>query len=321
MIRHIIMFWGWLTIAISYGQFPPPVGQPGTTAIHKDSNIFVAWAQSITIARGWQNITDHSQGKASAGDSTYALGKADGSTVSLGDSGYAIAYFPDPIFNGPGWDFAVFENAFNDSFLELAFVEVSSDGINFFRFPATSLTQDTQQIGTFGSVDATKINNLAGKYRIMYGTPFDLEELNNIPGLDINHISHIKIIDVVGNIQPPYASYDTAGHAINDPWPTPFPTSGFDLDAIGVIHQITSTKESLLSGITFYPNPAKDILYLKNTNNAPYLMISLYDITGKQIEQYTFITPPHTLAIPLHSLKHGIYFIQINGQTEKLVIE
>jgi len=59
-----------------------------------------------------------------------------------------------------GFDFAVFENSFNDSFLELAFVEVSSDGINFVRFPATSNTQTDVQITGFGTIDPTYINNL-----------------------------------------------------------------------------------------------------------------------------------------------------------------
>ena len=81
--------------------------------------------------------------------------------------------FSTPIFDGANWDFAVFENGFSDTFLELAYVEVSSDGINYFQFPCTSYTQDTLQIGGFGSVDATKIDNLAGKYRAHYGTPFD----------------------------------------------------------------------------------------------------------------------------------------------------
>jgi hypothetical protein len=34
-----------------------------------------------------------------------------------------------------------------------------------------------------------------------------------------------------------YASYDSQGHQINDPWPTNFPTGGFDLDAVGVINE------------------------------------------------------------------------------------
>ena len=87
-------------------------------------------------------------------------------------------------------------------------MEVSSDGVNYFRFPATSYTDTTVQTGSFGSTDATKINNLAGKYRALYGTPFDLEELKNENGLDVNNITHIKIIDVVGSIQNQYASRD-----------------------------------------------------------------------------------------------------------------
>ena len=45
-------------------------------------------------------------------------------------------------------------------FLELDFVEVSSDGVNYFRFPATSYTDTTVQTGSFGSTDATKINKI-----------------------------------------------------------------------------------------------------------------------------------------------------------------
>ena len=157
--------------------------------------------------------------------------------VSLGDGGQAILKFENPIINGPGWDFAVFENSFSDTFLELGFVEVSSNGNDFFRFESTSLTQDTIQIDAFGSVIPEKINNLAGKYRANYGTPFELEELSLEQGLDINNITHIKIIDVIGSIDPNIGTYDFQNNLINDPFPTPFPSSGFDLDAVGVIHE------------------------------------------------------------------------------------
>jgi hypothetical protein len=42
----------------------------------------------------------------------WPLGLPDGSIVSLGDSGIAIATFAHPIYNGSGPDFAVFENGF-----------------------------------------------------------------------------------------------------------------------------------------------------------------------------------------------------------------
>jgi hypothetical protein len=165
-----------------------------------------------------------------------ALGKS--GVVSLGDGGIATLTFSAAIFNGEGFDFAIFENSFSDDFLELAHVEVSSDGINFFRFPSVSLSPSDVQVESFGLLDATQIYNLAGKYRLFYGTPFDLQDLANELGLDINSMTHVRIIDVVGSILPEFATYDSQGNIINDPWPTPFPTSGFDLDAVGVIHQV-----------------------------------------------------------------------------------
>src|SRR5690606_17752172 len=144
--------------------------------------------------------------------------------------------------------------------LELAFVEVSSDGINFFRLAASSHTQDTSQISSVTGENYMKarcVNNLAGKYISNYGTPFVLQELSCIAGLDINNITHVRIVDVVGSIGE-YASYDTAGNKINDPYPTNFPTGGFDLDAVGVIHQgTTSGIQGLnLPVVSVYPNPA-----------------------------------------------------------------
>jgi hypothetical protein len=168
----------------SAGQFAPPAGQPGTTAIHKDSSAIVAWASGIEVVRGLINISNPSaehegSNYASFGEPSNALGQASGTSeqcVSFGDGGIATLTFAHPIQNGEGPDFCVFENGFTDTYLELAFVEVSSDGEHFVRFPSVSLTQTTTQIDGFGSLDATKIHNLAGKYRQGYGTPFDLQE-------------------------------------------------------------------------------------------------------------------------------------------------
>lgn len=263
-------------------QFDPPVGQPGCKAISKDSTILIDWAKACTVKRGWQQVTDTSLGKASAGDSNSAIGKAGvNGTLSLGDGGEAIMTFNSPLVNGPGFDFAVFENSFDDKFLELAFVEVSSDGINYFRFHAICNTDTTSQLNGFGETDATQINNLAGKYRANYGTPFDLEELKNKPGLNINSITHIKIIDVIGILNLLYASRDSRGYRINDPFPTPFPSGGFDLDAVGVIHNASSNGINLfeVKKVSAYPNPCNQILYLTGIEMND--LIQFVDITGK----------------------------------------
>jgi hypothetical protein len=247
-------------------QFPGAAGTLGSTAIFKDSSIFVAWANNCTVQRGYQNVADTSLGYTNTGDSSLVIGQADGiQIVSLGDGGSATVQFEKPITNGPGFDFAIFENGFIDEFLELAFVEVSSDGFNFFRFKATSNTQTDVQMGPFDyNADATLMNNLAGKYRAMYGTPFDLDEMMGIQGLNTDSITHVKVIDVIGSINPIYASYDQNNHIINEHYPTPYPQGGFDLDAVGVIHQLVNgDDEQERETIHFYPNPVNDQLFLQ----------------------------------------------------------
>lgn len=262
--KYLLIWLVLLSCMPSFAQFPPAAGQEGSTAIHCDDDVFVAWATGCVVERGPQQIDNATLGEASYGTPEAALGKADGtmSVVSLGDGGTATLTFGTPICNGDGPDFAVFENGFDDNFLELAFVEVSSDGTHFFRFPSISLTPSDSQVGSYSSVDCTKIHNLAGKYRALYGTPFDLDDLDDDPLLDKMHITHVRVIDVVGCINPDYATYDSQGNIVNDPWPTPFASSGFDLDAVGVIHEATIQNiDDVEMTWSIYPNPCDEILY------------------------------------------------------------
>ena len=169
--------------------------------------------------------------------------------VSLGRGGEIILDFETPIVDGDGADFAIFENSFSDTFLELAYVEVSDgslalDGSGeqiFLRFDNFSLTDSA--VNAFGTLDPTDIHGLAGKYRGEFGTPFDLSDLadqisdiqNYIPSFsfDLNNITQIKIVDVVGD----GTNYDTLGNPIYDPYATTGST-GFDLEAVGVINQL-----------------------------------------------------------------------------------
>ena len=322
MKRLLLICYLSLIRLVVVAQFAPPAGQLGTTAIHKDSSVFVEWATNCSVVRGYQDISKTSLGYASTGDSSMALGKAGtNGVVSLGDGGYVTITFLNAISDKPGWDFAVFENSFSDTFLELAFVEVSSDGINYFRFPCTAYTQDTLQINGFGNTDATKIDNLAGKYRAMYGTPFDLQQLSLQSGLNINVITHVKIIDVVGCIQDTFARYDQYGNKINDPWNTPFPSSGFDLDAVGVIHSLPQEVKNVNTSLAFniYPNPAKNFISVSLvTTNALQYKIVLTDILGKEIKTINFFqnNKQQNIRMDISELNSGIYFISVFTQTE-----
>lgn len=298
-------------------SYPPPAGQAGSTAIAADSDLFVSWATGIEVTRGYVDIANpyfehNGSNFASFGTPEDALGAPTVSAVSLGDGGEATLTFNTPIADGSGFDFAVFENSFDDTFLELAFVEVSSDGTNFFRFPAHSETQTEEQVEGFGTLDARFLNNLAGKYRALFGTPFDISELPNDPLLNKNAITHVKIIDVVGNIDPVYARYDSFGNRINDPYSTPFFTGGFDLDAVGVIHeQNLGVKEQDAFIVQLYPNPATTQIYIELHDVAS---VQIYDVQGRSVLS---IVINKNEVVDISALKSGMYVLEAGYNGKK----
>jgi len=305
---------------VIYGQYPPPAGQPGSTAMYQDSSAFRAWASGCNVELGYINFVDTNvihlgSNKPSYGFPEDAVGAPDNFVISLGDRGVATLTLPAPMFVSTGHDFAIFENGWGDDFLELGFVEVSSNGIDFVRFPSVSLTPETPQVLTFGTIDATHIHNLAGKYRVFYGTPFDLSDLKDSLSIDLSAITHIRIIDVGGCIMPGFEAFDSQGHIINDPWPTPFWTSGIDIDAVGIIHIETQAVPSSIqmAAIRMYPNPVHHTLRIEHADNAP-LNLSILDpigkifLAGKTIDRYTELdisNYPPGLYIAVFTLQDG----------------
>lgn len=237
------------------GPFAPAAGTPGSTAVAADSTSIKSWATGYLDYLPGPNVD------AQFGNPAAALGSAAGrdvtDVVSLGDNGRITLTFSGAIFNGPGADFAVFENGFMDTFLELAWVEVSSDGATFFSFPGISLTANP--VTGFGTIDPTNLGpdldensgwtamgGFAGKYRIGYGTPFDLDLLKTVPGLDVNNVRYVRLVDIVGDgsakdsleeCRPPLPG--CGGHPIYDPYPTTG-SGGFDLQGVGAINFVAA---------------------------------------------------------------------------------
>ena len=239
--------------------------------------IFRGWATEVAhyTPAGQLDIMGAFYGDAAAG-----LGAVDHSVVSLGDlspeavldgntPGSITVVFGDPcepndpghIRNHAGYDFVVFENGIlsqvntGDSvagqpFAELAFVEVSSNGVDFVRFPNTSLTENP--IDRVGTTDPDKVWNLAGTHpntrATSLGTPFDLDDLSRTQAVasgivDINDIRFVRLVDVPG-----YGGFtDSHGHPIYDP--SGGFTNGFDLDAVGVLHAQMYSADINLDGL------------------------------------------------------------------------
>jgi hypothetical protein len=209
-------------------------------------------------------------------DPAHAFGPANGAIVSLGDltgpqidagtpPGRITLSFDLPIMNGPGWDLLVFENAaalFSPPFVfgELAYVEVSSNGVDFARFPSVSLNVepgqgvpgDTEIDASFGrafaGINTTNVYNLAGIHPSRVGTPFELDELAADPLvqsglLDLDNVQWVRVVDIPGN-----GSFkDATGRGILDAWPTTG-TGGFDLDAVGARYAVPEPASALLAG-------------------------------------------------------------------------
>ena len=215
-----------------------------------------------------------------------SLGESDRKEIDQGlPPGHITLAFGDPndrgaIRNGKGYDFAVFENAFISQFTtqmgssqgqmlaELAYVEVSTNGQDFVRFPCVSLTPS--RVGAYGTIEISNLHNLAGKHPnangICTGTPFDLEELAGQPqvlsgAVDLNDVRYVRLVDVPGSgdfcddaaeqidpsTGPNWACY-SKNHPIYDMWPT-WGSGGFDLEAIGILHEQEYSADVNLDGI------------------------------------------------------------------------
>lgn len=310
-------------------QYAPQAGVTGSTAISRDDNRIVGWANGCTVERGWLDVADKGQGKVSQGSDANAIGKSNNYIVSLGDGGTAVLTFETALYNGSGYDFVIFENGFvnpadpEEAFLELAFVEVSSDGVHYVRFPASSLTDTPQVPGSGVYMNARKVNNLAGKYRLGYGTPFDLEELKDSVGLDVDNVTHIRLVDVVGSLEG-NSTYDKDGNKINDPYPTPFPSGGFDLDAVGAVHMKGRWPASVHNmtdshAIQLYPNPANEILYVE-VNDIAVRNIAVTDVTGKLLQEQS-VNSNAKVKVDVRHHKAGIYYLILTDKTGKAWVE
>ncbi len=212
--------------------FPPASGQDGSTAVSKDDTSILGWATGVESVTYGENVTEGWQ------TPDKALGAAEGTSfdiVSLGRGGEITLSFDPPIANRSGYDFTVFENSFSDTFLEVAYVEISSDNETFLRFDSAYLGES--EVSGFGNTDTVLFDGLAGKYRQGYGNPFDLEVFVNRPevrdgSVDLDAIRYVRFVDIVGD----GSAMDSFGHVIYDPYPTT-DSAGFDLDAVGVLNQ------------------------------------------------------------------------------------
>ena len=201
-------------------------------AVDKASPAFVAFASGHSDYSPGANVNDSYKAPVNA------YGPIDSSLVVLGDRGSITLTFPAPITDGAGYDFAVFENGFASGaadYLELAYLEVSSNGTDFVRFDSAS--RRAAPVASFGTQLASELGGVGGKDLTGKGTPFDLGLLANKDAVrsgvvDLGRITHVRVRDIQGDGN----DLDSFGRPIYDPNPLTG-SAGFDLSGIGVLHQ------------------------------------------------------------------------------------
>lgn len=168
---------------------------------------------------------------------------------SLGIGGSLTLGFAVLISDGPGADFLVSENCFHtsltESFAEVAFVEVSSNGVDFARFPAAYYGPQ-QEPGPFGVVTVGSYDDVTGQTPCLAvsdptadvqdvveagGDAFDLADLAQDPlvqlgRVDLHAIAQVRIVDAQSGVDR-----DSRGVVVRDAG-----AGSADIDAVTVIH-------------------------------------------------------------------------------------
>lgn len=83
-------------------------------------------------------------------------------------------------------------------------------------------------------------------------------------------------------------------------------------------------KEFNRNGLSFYPNPAKTEIFIKNTNDSTLSQVRIYDLTGKLL--LTKALESNTPSVNITSLSSGMYLMAVadsagNQYQTKLVVE
>jgi hypothetical protein len=200
----------------------------------------------------------------------------------LGVGGSITLGFANPLRNGPGADFLAFENGFTFSggvFSEVAAVEVSSDGVNFARFPLRYAGPAAPQ-AAFGSMPMGTFSGMVGGMPVLAnvttntidprdpviagGEAFDLADLASEPtvvaGLvDLDSVVEVRIVDLQeGTVQ------DTSGAFVYDNGGA---SGSADIDAVAVVHDSSTAS----------PNAPVCDLYVDSSG---FLHLEVGDLNG-----------------------------------------
>jgi hypothetical protein len=218
--------------------------------------------------------------------------------LSLGYGGEIVLRFAEPIVDGPGPDFTVFENAFyytlggrEKIYAEPAEVSVSRNGVSFAAY-----SYDPQTLEGLAGTRPTYGDQNPYDPRVSGGNSFDLAELG------IDSVLYIKIRDVVSII------VNNVSHPYWDPT-----LSGFDLDAVLALPLAGRSGVTVASGASIAapqltPNPAATHLAV-TTGDARSLR--LIDVHGRVLRDVACEIGQRSVVLDVRELAVGAYVVEV----------
>ena len=143
-----------------------------------------------------------------------------------------------------------------------------------------------------------------------------MDDLAGYTNLNTNQITHIRIVDAVGSINPHYGTTDRYGKIINDPYPTDFASGGFDLGGVAILNGWTPSgiSENNHLQINVYPNPCTDFVMIDNQEGKSAI---LYNALGQVIMNFTISNSQEKIS--MKDLNSGVYYLQVGTSMKKII--
>ena len=117
---------------------------------------------------------------------------------------------------------------------------------------------------------------------------------------------------MIGILDDSIGSKDASGDLVNDPFPTPFESCGFDLDGVGVLHQVPLADKAFKTetSLRIYPVPCISGLYVEDPDERFQNWV-LLDLNGRTIQQGKF--RGQRQKIDLGGIPQGSYFLRCSS--------
>lgn len=226
--------------------------------------------------------------------------------LPIGIGGEIIVGIKDKaIFNGPGYDFIIFENAFLNPinkgiFAEPAKVSVSQDGVHFIEFP-----YDRESLVGLAGISPVIGSKDPFVHPACGGDAFDLDDVG------LSFITHIKIVDfteIIPTLDKTNKYYNPE-HLL----------SGFDLDALSsryVLDEASVSVNQIPKNDRFHLSQNDDFIRISSQVLDTEFVAKIFDLYGQNLLTMTFIK---YVQIPINTISNGIYLIQIMNQTDNVI--